>query len=498
MNPARNVVVSSVLALVGLVGLLLWKPTPPTRTQPVQPLLVYCAAGMKGPVEAIAHQYQQLFGIPVQIQFGGSGTLLSNLRVAKTGDLFLAADDSFLDLARSNQLIAETIPIARMVPVLAIRKDHPNKPRSLQDLQRGSWKLAMANPEAAAVGKVCRSALVAAQLWDALQPHVKVFKPTVNDIASDIKLGTVDAGFIWDSTVTQYPELEAIHVPELDRSISTVSIAVLNSCQQPTAALRFARFLSARDQGLPQFERAGFTVVRGDVWAETPEVILFSGGVNRTAIEPTVRKFEVREGAKVSRVYNGCGILTAQIRSGQRPDAYFACDVSFMRNVSEHFGPANEISETPIVILVRKGNPRGIRDLAGLAAPGLGIGVANEQQSALGAMTAQLLRKQGLLDKVMANVRVQTPTADLLVNQIRTGSLDAVVVFKANTVAVRDLLDVVDLDGPGTLAIQPFAVGLNSSQAHLMERLLAMLRSANSRQLFEESGFRWRETEPRP
>lgn len=498
MNPARKVLVGSLLALAVLVGLLFWKPTTPSHARPAQPLLVYCAAGLKAPVEAIAHQYQQRFGIPVQIQFGGSGTLLSNLRVAKTGDLFLAADDSFLELARSNQLVAESIPIARMVPVLGIRKDHPNKPKSLQDLQKGSWKLAMANPEAAAVGKVCRTALVSAQLWDPLQPQIKVFKPTVNDIASDIKLGTVDAGFLWDSTVSQYPELEAIHTPELDRAVSTVSIAVLNSCQQSAAALRFARFLTARDQGLPQFTHAGFTVVRGDVWAETPEVVLFSGGVNRTAIEPTLVNFEAREGVKISRIYNGCGILTAQIRSGQRPDAYFACDVSFMRSVSEHFGPANEVSETPIVILVRKGNPRGIRDLASLAAPGLGIGVANEQQSALGAMTAQMLRQQGLLDKVMANVRVQTPTADLLVNQIRTGSLDAVVVFRANTVAVRDVLDVVLLEGPGTLAIQPFAVGLNSNQAHLMERLWKTLRSAESRHLFEDSGFRWRESEMRP
>jgi ABC-type molybdate transport system substrate-binding protein len=356
----------------------------------------------------------------------------------------------------------------------------------------------MANPEAAAIGKVCRNTLQSLQLWDSLQPHIKVFKPTVNDIASDIKLGTVDAGFLWDSTVTQYPELEAIHLTEFDSTISTVSIAVLSFCNQPTAALRFARFLTARDQGLPRFTQSGFTVVRGDVWADSPEVVLFSGGVNRTAIEPTIRAFETREGVKVSRVYNGCGILTAQIRSGQRPDAYFACDVSFMRNVSEHFNPAMDLSETPIVILVRRGNPKGLRDLSSLATPGLAIGVANEQQSALGAMTAKMLREQGLLERVMTNVRVQTPTADLLVNQIRTGSLDAVVVFNANTVGVRESLDVVSLSGPGVLAVQPFAVGRNSDQAHLMDRLLAALRTDGSRRQFEQSGFQWRDAGARP
>ena len=37
--------------------------------------------------------------------------------------------------------------------------------------------------------------------------------------------------------------------------------------------------------------------------------------LNRVAIEESLREFEAREGARVTRVYNGCGILTAQIRA---------------------------------------------------------------------------------------------------------------------------------------------------------------------------------------
>jgi ABC-type molybdate transport system substrate-binding protein len=130
--------------------------------------------------------------------------------------------------------------------------------------------------------------------------------------------------------------------------------------------------------------------------------------------------------------------------------------------------------------------------LSDLTKPGLALGVANEHQAALGALTARLLRSQGLLGQVMANVKVQTPTADLLVNQIRTGSLDAVVVYAANASQVRDLLDVIELTEPEALAIQPYAIGRNSEHAQLMDRLLAALRSTESRQRFEETGFNWR------
>ena len=151
MNSARNFIVGSLLAFVVLVGLLGWK-SQPTGTQPNQPLLVYCAAGLKAPMEAVAHAYEARYGIPIQLQFGGSGALLSNLRVARQGDLFLAADESFLELARAHRLIAETLPLAHLTPVVAVRKDSPHKPQSLAGLEQKGLRLALANPEAAAIG----------------------------------------------------------------------------------------------------------------------------------------------------------------------------------------------------------------------------------------------------------------------------------------------------------------------------------------------------------
>ena len=77
-------------------------------------------------------------------------------------------------------------------------------------------------------------------------------------------------------------------------------------------------------------------------------------------------------------------------------------------------------------------------------------------------------------------------------NQIRTGALDAVVVYAANTSQVRDVLDVVPLTAAGAKAIQPFAVGKNSGHRFLMERLRAAIQSDESRQRYEALGFHWR------
>jgi len=492
---------SAVLAVV-LVGLLVWNPQAKKQHAGAEPLVFYCAAGIKPPVEEVVKEYEKAFGAAVRLQYGGSGTLLSNLRAAQVGDLYLAGDASFIEIARAQGLLAESIPLATMRPVIATAKGNPKGIHSVQDLVRDDVRVALGNPDAASIGKQTRRALTDAGLWEALEKAVQsqgVFKPTVNEVANDIKLGTVDAGVIWDSTARQYPELQiAASLVDDDTFTMQVTIGILRSSTQPTAALRLARYLAARDKGAQAFERHHYMPVAGDAWAETPEVLLLSGGVNRPAIEETLRAFEQREGCKITRVYNGCGILVAQMKAGERPDAYFACDVSFMHQVQDLFGEAVSVSETDILVAVPRGNPRGITDLTDLAAEGLKLGVANAEQSALGALTKRMLADAGLLDAVMANVRSQTPTADMLVNQLRAGGLDAVIVYEANIAQVREHLDIVRIDLPSAKAIQPFAVARSTVYPQLTQRLLDAIASAESQQRYEHSGFRWLYSTERP
>lgn len=498
MNSKRTIVLTS-LGLLGVLVALLWAgPSRPKTQNRTQALLVYCAAGIKAPVEAAARDYEREFGTPIQLQFGGSGTLLNNLKVSRRGDLFIAADGSFVEIGRSNHLLAEVFPLARIAPVLVVARGNPKGITALADLMKPGFRLSLANPEAAAVGTLTRQALIHSGHWKAISSGATVFKPTVNDIANDVKLGAVDAGIVWDATAAQYPELTALGLPELSPFSSEVSVCVLTACEQPAAALQFARYLSARDRGLKRFSEHGFRPVTGDVWNPRPEVLLYSGAVNRTAIEPTLQEFEKREGVSITRVYNGCGILTAQIRSGQRPDAYFACDNSFMETVTNFFGPSVEIAETAMVLLVQKGNPTKITGLADLGRKGLRVGLAHEQQSALGALTARMLRRTGLYEAVQPNVVVQAPTGDLLLNQLRAGGLDVALVYAANASQVRDQLDLIELREPGALAVQPYAVGLQSGNSRLMNRLLDTLQAAQSRERFERSGFKWRGTPTRP
>src|SRR5438067_5684897 len=75
------------------------------RPQQHKQLLLYCAANLRVPVEKMSADFQAQTGIEISEQYAGSQTMLTNADVSRRGDLFLPADDSYIEMARSKGLI---------------------------------------------------------------------------------------------------------------------------------------------------------------------------------------------------------------------------------------------------------------------------------------------------------------------------------------------------------------------------------------------------------
>ncbi|OHB81109.1 MAG: hypothetical protein A2W31_15060 [Planctomycetes bacterium RBG_16_64_10] len=492
VGSAKTLAVGSLVILAVLVLLLVRLGTGARNETTGKPLMVYCSAGIKPPVEQVAKQYEQEFGGHIRLQYGPSGGLESQIQINPSGDLFIPAErDPFLVRCQERGLVAESIPLAEFRLVLAVRPAAKAKIKSMDDLLTQDIGYALANEQAAA-GRLAQQLLSKSGHWDKIKAGAKVFKSTVTDVAQDVALGVeVDAGFIWDATARQFG-LEIVELAELAGGSSTIAAGVLAASAQPAAALRFARYLAAPDQGGKTFRAAHFRPVAGDPWAVRPKITLFSGGVTRVAIQDTLKAFQDREGCDVTVVYHGCGTLVGMMKAGQQPDAYFACDVTFMDQVRDQFGKALDVSQTNMVILVRPGNPKGIGSLADFARPEMKVGLADEQLSALGSLTKRLLQELGLYEKVRQNRRTSSPTADFLVTQLVAHDvLDAVVVYEANCSQVGDRAEIVRIDHPYARAVQPLAIHRNNRYPQLTGRLRAALAGASSRARFESVGFRW-------
>jgi len=110
----------------------------------------------------------------------------------------------------------------------------------------------------------------------------------------------------------------------------------------------------------------------------------------------------------------------------------------------------------------------------------------------MGNIAWKMLVQMNVYDALAPNLSVESPTGDFLINQIRTGSLDAIIACRSNWTGVREHLDAIPIDHPLARMTQPYAVGRNTRYKQMLSRLQDALTTAESRARFEAEGFGWR------
>ena len=83
----------------------------------------------------------------------------------------------------------------------------------------------------------------------------------------------------------------------------------------------------------------------------------------------------------------------------------------------------------------------------------------------------------------------------MLVNQMRAGALDLIVVYRSNVLSnpenAEKYMEIVEMNLPEAMAIQPYAVAKDSQHKYLMRRLLEAILAPDSQEHFIKAGFQW-------
>jgi ABC-type molybdate transport system substrate-binding protein len=177
-------------------------------------------------------------------------------------------------------------------------------------------------------------------------------------------------------------------------------------------------------------------------------------------------------------------------QAGAFPDTYMACDVYYLETVQDLFEQGTHVSDTDIVIVVQPGNPKSIESLEDLTREGVRVALGQPQQCTIGVLSRRLLEDAGIYDGVRENLVQETPTSAMLVPNITTGSADAVLAYRTDTLAEQNRLEVIPIDSPLSKAVQPFSIARSSDHKYLAQRLFDLI--ARSREKFESAGFNWR------
>lgn len=264
MSKSGFIIAGSLVAMFGVVTELFRLDA--SATTPSE-LTLFCAASNQSVIEAIVREYRRETGRNVVVQYGASQSLLSQIEVTGEGDLFLPADDSYLEMATDNGLVTQQIPIALMHAVVAVRRGNPKHIASLADLSRADVRFVQANADAAAIGKVTRQALEQSGKWRALDQTTLAYRGTVTEAANDILVDAADAAIVYDAVLHTFPTLESVKLPELESASSRVAVGVIARSKQPTEALLFARYIAAADRGQQHYAARGFKVSPSGNWA---------------------------------------------------------------------------------------------------------------------------------------------------------------------------------------------------------------------------------------
>ncbi|MFO0864106.1 MAG: molybdate ABC transporter substrate-binding protein [Gemmataceae bacterium] len=271
IHPGLVALLVSVAAIGGLSYVLIRQTTPRDLSPSGEAVVVHVAEAMRGPMEPLAKQYQEERGQKIELRYGPSQAILSQMMLTKDGDLFIPADDSYIDDAKKKDITAEVLPLASMSAVLITKPGLTVK--SWDDVLRPGVKWVLANPAAAAISKVTKQKLKASGHWDRIQKLNPTMQGTVNQVAQAVSLGSADVGIVWDAVTHQFQKVGVVRLPELDDAKAKVQAAVTKFSKNPQHALDFAKYLAAADKGQMEFTKHGFkTTGAADQAAERAEM----------------------------------------------------------------------------------------------------------------------------------------------------------------------------------------------------------------------------------
>jgi len=237
-----------------------FSPAPGAAAQTGGTLHLYCGAGLRPAVAEAIEAFQKETGATVRTDYAGSGTLLSNIRASKRGDLYMPGEADYLDRAEKFGLIASRRDVCFFIPVILVAKGNPKAIKSLGDLARPGLRLGLGNPDACAVGQVSVSLFKKNSIeLDAIKKNTKVETLTVNELGIQVKLGQLDAAVVWDATAAYYADsAEAVPIPPAQNIVSRVPIGILNTASDRALAQRFVDFL-ASEAGQAVFSKHHYT-----------------------------------------------------------------------------------------------------------------------------------------------------------------------------------------------------------------------------------------------
>lgn len=232
------------------------------------------------------------------------------------------------------------------------------------------------------------------------------------------------------------------------------------------------------------------------------EVLILCGGSMRSAMEQVVAEYKKVSRDSVLVSFGDSSEFTVQLQRTQKGDI-LVCHDPFMP-WSVDLGLIDQsanVARLDIVIVVPKGNPKGIHELKDLGQPGLRLGLGDPKYSTAGEIIGEIMKNVDFGQAVQRNIRLETRGHQALCTDVHLGSLDAAIVWNAVAHSWSEKLEVISIskDNIPAIRLEPYkksdlrninvSIGI-TKYAHGNERVKRFYEFAIGRKdIFEKQGF---------
>lgn len=213
-------------------------------------LTVFVGAASKPPAEEVIRLFKQKTGVKVDATFGGSGYVLSQMILAKKGDIYFPGSSDYMEKAKKEgHVFPETEKtVVYLVPAINVQKGNPKNIKTLKDLTRAGLRVAIANPEGVCVGVYAVEILekfFSPQEKEAFRKNLINYTESCEKTATAISLKMADAVIGW--RVFEHWDPERIETVPLKKfeiiRIGYIPIAISKFTKNRTLAQKFIDFL---------------------------------------------------------------------------------------------------------------------------------------------------------------------------------------------------------------------------------------------------------------
>lgn len=252
------------MLLLGLV--LAGLPRPAGAAASTQPITVFAAASLTNAMQGVAKLWTAQGHVAPTLSFGSSGTLAQGIAQGAPGDVFVSADNKWMDWLQTRTLIrAGTRALLLGNTLVLVEKQGAASVALVPGFDFGSvlgaqGRLAVGDPASVPAGIYAKQALTKLGAWSSVQGRLA---PAENVRAALllVERGEAPAGIVYGSDVMAAPGLAVAGMFPADSHDPIVyPAALLAHCADPAFAESFLAFLRS-PAAASVFRHAGFTVL---------------------------------------------------------------------------------------------------------------------------------------------------------------------------------------------------------------------------------------------